>query len=45
MTQTMHNDIVLMGKGKTGDSRPRGAGFGLVNQIEMHLHRLLGKSL
>jgi hypothetical protein len=45
MTQTMHNAIPLMDKGKTGYPRPWGAGFGLVNQNEMHLHRLLGKSL
>jgi hypothetical protein len=45
MTQTMHNAISLMDKGKTGDSGLRGAGFGLVNHIEMHLHCLLGKSL
>jgi hypothetical protein len=41
----MHNDISLMNKGKTGYPCQRGAEFGLVNQNEMHLHGLLGKSL
>jgi hypothetical protein len=45
MTQTMHNAIPLMDKGKTGYPRPRGAQFGIVNPIEMHLHGLLGKCL
>jgi hypothetical protein len=45
MTQTMHNAILLMDKGKAEDSGLRGAGFGLVNQNEMHLHGLLGKPL
>jgi hypothetical protein len=45
MTQTMQSAIPLMDKGKTGYPRPRGARFGLVNHIEMHLHRLLGKPL
>jgi hypothetical protein len=43
MTQTMHNDIPLMKKGETGYPRPWDARFGLVNQIEMHLHGLLRK--
>jgi hypothetical protein len=33
MTQTMKFAIPLMGKGKTGYPRLRGAGFGLVNHI------------
>jgi hypothetical protein len=45
MTQTMQSAILLMGNGKAGNSRPRGARFGLVNQNEMHLHCSLGKSL
>jgi hypothetical protein len=45
MTQTMHNAIPLMDKGKTGYPRPRGAQFGLVNHNEIHLHRLLAKPL